>query len=834
MSSSEVPPTPVLLVRIGGAAHRLSPGARAVVGRDPGCDIVVGDERVSRRQAELHWAPVGWIIRDLDSANGTWMGGHRITETVVSGTTVISLGAADGVQLELSVGAAASVIGRAEQAEAADASDPTRLGQLTSVHSFGSSETAIGRNPDCEVVVDDFTVSRRHAVIRRDARGFEIVDLGSTNGTFVNGQSIERTRLENGDVISVGGHVFRFSKGQLSEYSASLGAWLCAMGIWVRVPTHRSLKERYVEGIPPSETTLLVDIGFAVGPSTLLGIVGPSGAGKTTLLKALTGQQPAGLGRVLYGGRDLYAALDLRRRMGYVPQEDLLHPQLTVREALDYAAELRFAADVDKAARAERVDQVMRELGLDERASLPVAQLSGGQRKRTSIAAELLTRPSLLFLDEPTSGLDPGHEENVTALLRKVADEGRTVVTATHSLVTLERCDRVLFLARGGRLAYFGPPSEAIDYFRSNRRGATYPVIFAALEGDGETFESEFRRNPRFGIYVQEPLARAVNSTDGDIEEAGSQTRSDHLRQFSVLVRRYAAVLRADRTSTLLLAAQAPFFALLFAILYSNNIMKASSASEATILVWLMVVGATWMGTSNAIREIVKEFPIIKRERGLGLSLGAYLASKLTVLSVITVVQCSFLAVATMLPQHLPALDNMSQPAVVVPSAGALIGSQSMELVIDIVLVGLASMAVGLLLSALVRNPDQANFALPLVLVAQVVLSAPTLASPSLIFAALGLPATAQWGTAAAASTLSLNTIRKPSLTILEHQRSVAENDDERPDVAQGRANWNHDSGVWLVDSGALLLITLASLGVAYVVLKRRIDGPSPTIVRSA
>lgn len=209
--------------------------------------------------------------------------------------------------------------------------------------------------------------------------------------------------------------------------------------------------------------------------------MGPSGAGKSTLLNALTGQRPADRGAVLYDGRDLYRDYaELRQRIGLVPQDDILHAQLTVRRALAYAAELRFPQDTAKAERQARVDEVIRELGLEQRAGLPIHSLSGGQRKRVSVALELLTKPSLLFLDEPTSGLDPGMDRSVMHMLRGLADDGRTVIVVTHSVLSLDVCDRLLVLAPGGKVAYFGPPEDALAYFGYEQ----WPEAFEAFERD--------------------------------------------------------------------------------------------------------------------------------------------------------------------------------------------------------------------------------------------------------------------------------------------------------------------------------------------------------------
>jgi ABC-type multidrug transport system ATPase subunit len=809
-----------LLLEVGRDTFDLTPDRSWSIGRDRSCDVVVDHAFVSRRHGELAWSGVAWVFRDAGSRNGSWVRGQRVSELVVEGVTEIRLGQEGGPTLRLTRRDSATIRPQPRQAPGGPSdlrvdqrppSDPSRLGEPAGLHRIGDAGLRIGRGPDNDLVLPDLLVSRHHARIMRGAAGrLQLRDLDSSNGTFVNGRRIRERTLAAGDLISIGGSLLVLQGTWLQEYEEAGGAWLCALHVGVRVR---------------SGMRLLDDVSFALEPASLLGLVGPSGAGKTTLLRALSGQQPAQEGQVLYGGRDLYRALDLRRRMGYVPQDDLLHAQLTVRQALDYAAELRFARDVEPEARVSRVNDVLRELALEERQHLVISRLSGGQRKRTSVAAELLARPPLLFLDEPTSGLDPGNEEQVTSLLRDLADGGRTVVVATHSLVTLERCDRVLFLAKGGHEAFYGPPELATTYFAAQGQGTSYPRVFAALdEANGQTLGAAFQGDPARKTYVDEPIARARGTLSAD-RPAALDARSDRLRQWWVLVRRYLAVLRADRVSTLILLAQAPFFAVLFALLYPYNVLSTANASEATILMWLLVVGAAWIGTSNSIREVVKERPILVREHGLGLSLGAYVSSKLAVLTVITAVQCAILAVATLLPQRLPPVDPIG--GVVLGPAGVLFGSRLPELTLDVMVAGVASMALGLLLSALVRNADQANFVLPLVLVAQVVLSAPVLGTPGPVFAALGTVSTAQWGTAAVGSTISLNDVRRPYLEVVENQRAAAERRQPDPTVAAGRSTWDHTLGAWLIDILALVVLGSASVVGLYLALARQLRVPA-------
>ena len=211
--------------------------------------------------------------------------------------------------------------------------------------------------------------------------------------------------------------------------------------------------------------TLISDLSFALEPGELVAIVGGSGAGKTTLLNCLAGVRPVQPGMVRYNGGDLAANLtNYRTLFGYVPQDDIVHKELTVERTLYYAARLRLAG-LSTDLRKERVERAMAVLGLSAHAGQKVSSLSGGQRKRTSIGAELLTDPGVFFLDEPTSGLDPATGLDMMRQLKELTGRGSTVIVTTHNPGDIAGCDRVVFLARGGHLAYSGAPASALGYF---------------------------------------------------------------------------------------------------------------------------------------------------------------------------------------------------------------------------------------------------------------------------------------------------------------------------------------------------------------------------------
>jgi ABC-type multidrug transport system ATPase subunit len=377
------------------------------------------------------------------------------------------------------------------------------------LHDLHSGVVIIGRSPSSDIVLDDPLVSRHHAELRQLPSGRrEIADLGSFNGTFVNGHRVDKATLDPLDLVGIGSSEFRVAGETLQEITKKAEVGLAAVGITV---------------VTKAGTVLADDVGFTLEEGSLLAVVGPSGAGKSTLLGALTGLRPAPKGSVYFGGRDLYEEYDeLRQRIGFVPQDDVVHPELSVEQSLNYAAELRFAPDVTAAERRQRVEDVLVELDLAQRRKLPVSKLSGGQRKRVSVAIELLTKPSLLFLDEPTSGLDPGLERSLMELLRSLADGGRTVVVVTHSTESLNLCDRVLFLAPGGRVAYYGPPQLALAYFGFE----SYQEVFRDLSAEPpETVKARFLSSEQGQRQLVEPLQGYVAGarTETPVEPLGQQ-----------------------------------------------------------------------------------------------------------------------------------------------------------------------------------------------------------------------------------------------------------------------------------------------------------------------
>ena len=411
---------------------------------------------------------------------------------------------------------------------------------------------------------------------------------------------------------------------------------------------------------------------MSIQPGEFVALVGVSGAGKSTLLDALNGFRPATGGAVLVNGVDLYQNFDAyRTELGYVPQDDIIHRELTVYKALDYAAQLRMTADTTPAERHRRIMEVLDELDLSERRDVPIHRLSGGQRKRVSIGVELLTKPSLFFLDEATSGLDPGTEAQMMRLLRKLADQGRTIILITHATKNVMICDKVIFLAKGGRLAYYGPPEEALEYFSVQE----FDQIYERLESERspEEWESRYRQSTQYRQFVASRLKNVVSRV-GDVQagldgrRVGQQSpgsavkRVSALRQFRVLSARYLNIMQQDRRNLLLLLLLAPILGVSDFITWKRDTfdLVTGDASQAVTMFFIMAIVTILLGCIISVREIVKEVPIYRRERMVSLKLVPYVLSKVWIGFALAAYSAAILLIIKLLAvdfSHLGAAD---------------------------------------------------------------------------------------------------------------------------------------------------------------------------------
>ncbi|MFJ3877529.1 FHA domain-containing protein [Streptomyces sp. NPDC090077] len=765
---------PELVLETAMGSTEMSPGRSYRVGRDPLCEICLDDDRVSWHHAVLRPEGDHWTLEDEGSTNGTWADGHRVHEWAVGPGSELRFGSAqDGPRALLS----SRTPPRAAASRPSRVADPATTGTFrspTSIRPLPARTTVrIGRDPGNDLVVDDLVVSRRHAELRALADGtYEIADLGSHNGTYLNGAPVGTAPVTEGDIVGIGHSAFCLVGDQLQEYTDTGEVSLDVQDLAVAVDHGRK--------------TLLDHVSFPVGGRCLLAVVGPSGAGKSTLLGALTGLRPADHGTVLYDGRDLYRDYaELRSRIGLVPQDDILHAQLTVRRALAYAAELRFPQDTGKAERLARVDEVIGELGLGQRADQPIHSLSGGQRKRVSVALELLTKPSLLFLDEPTSGLDPGMDRSVMHMLRGLADDGRTVIVVTHSVLSLDVCDRLLVLAPGGRVAWYGPPGEALGFFGFDE----WPEAFEAFENQRDRdWAGRYAASPQHRAYVAAAGRRPRTGDPAAPGPAGSAAPppqpQSRTAQLSTLVRRYATALSADRTFLAIMVAL-PFVMGAMARALAGSALTQETAINALLI---LCVGGVLTGAANAVRELVKERVIYQRERAVGLSRSAYLMSKVAVLGAITVAQAVVLTLVGLFGVR---LGPPGSTGVFLPPLA--------EITLAVALLSFTAMMLGLLVSALVRKEEVTMPLLVLLAIVQVVFCGALLQLDGVpVIGQLAWLVPSRWALGAMAGTIDLGRIVPGPLA-------------DDPLFA-------HSAGVWLLDVGML-----AALSVLFGVLVARL-----------
>jgi ABC-type multidrug transport system ATPase subunit/pSer/pThr/pTyr-binding forkhead associated (FHA) protein/ABC-type multidrug transport system permease subunit len=624
--------------RSAGGAAAEGGAARVIrIGRSPESDVVLDYPMISWEHARVVREGEDWILEDLNSRNGTSI------NQVQNRITRARLRPSDEVYLGSFKIAASRLLGERR----------TKIGEAAfQTVQFKGDSMVLGRDPQCDQPLDYPMISWHHTRISRGAEGMFVEDLGSRNGTFVNGARIRgRVRVAPGQEIGLGSFRFHLAEGgtlERREYHGNVS--IEAAGVVVNAPDgHR----------------LLDPVSMTVYPSELVALMGPSSAGKTTLLKALNGYTPPAQGQVLFNGANLYASYDLfRQQMGYVPQDDIVHSGLTVREALYFSTKLR--TDLSDAEIERRIDKVLEELGLLDKKNSIIGSperkvLSGGQRKRVNIAMELISDTPVLFLDEPTSGLSSYDAEGVVRVLKRLSREGKTIITTIHqpSIVVFRQFDDLIMISRDsggcGAMVYFGPAyPDAIEFFDASAA----PQAPAAREGKDKTPEAlmtglassptadwsaRFAASPYHHQFVQDRSGKAVHA---DTPAEQKARRGFGLKQWLTLTRRNALLKIRDTGQLVVLLLQAPLFAALIAIVYKRLVVPTQDdyitrlTQQISGIHFLMVVAAIWFGCNNAARDIVGEWSIFQRERMVNLKLPSYVFSKLAVLFGLCVFQC--------------------------------------------------------------------------------------------------------------------------------------------------------------------------------------------------
>lgn len=618
-----------------------------LIGRDADCDIVLLDPTVSSRHSRLVQDATGFIIEDLGSTNGTFVNGSRLTAPKkVCEADRITIGPNAPLAWPIAGDTGGSAL------DSPDTNSPAG-----SALKFRAETLVLGRDPAlCDHVLTSPLVSARHSRITRRGSAYIIEDLGSTNGTLVNGLRISGpVRVGPTDLIAIGSCTFVIaSNGGIQERDFQGNITIEVRDI----------------SVATRAKPLVENVSLTVRPGELVGLMGPSGAGKTTLMNAMNGYTRPAKGAVLFNGLDLTANYwYLSGHIGYVPQDDIMHRELTVEQALYYTARLRLPADSSAKDLRSRVDKVVDELQLkgcrNELIGSPEKRgISGGQRKRVNLAMELLTDPSVLFLDEPTSGLSSEDALVVMQVLRDLADRGKTILITIHqpSLEVFKKMDNLVVLAKDagapepGRLAYYGPAYPgAVRFFNPGIELPAEPSPDDVLRGLTRKKTSEWVEIYQGSSIRREYVAKrasASSSSGPSGPMTSSVTRTPGLGQWWTLVRRSSALKFRDYSSLAISLALAPLIAGVLVMIFGDQIAQKITptnwmqvANKTAMALFIMSIAALFFGMFNSVREIVDERAVYKRERMVNLKIPSYVVSKITVIGVLCLLQCSALLV---------------------------------------------------------------------------------------------------------------------------------------------------------------------------------------------
>lgn len=550
-----------------------------------------------------------------------------------------------------------------------------------------AGDTSIGRAENCDIRLKNVAVSRYHAGIRNANGQYYVFDNGSTNGVFVNGSRIQKSyHLSNKDIFTVLNTTFIYD-GNVVYYKVN------PEGIALEI--HDLNKDVPAKG---GKKTILDKVSLSIEPNEFVAIIGGSGAGKTTLMTAMSGFDSKVTGRVYCNGTNLRENFQtLKNIIGFVPQQDIIYENITLKKMLYYTAKMKMPEDTSTAEIDARIEEVLGMVELSEHKDTYIRRLSGGQKKRASIAVELLANPGLFFLDEPTSGLDPGTEEHLMRTLSKLSKEQeKTIIMVTHTINNLDLCDKVIIMGYGGRLCYCGSPAGIKDFFQTDDLVKVYDIITADPKG----WESRFKMS---GINQVSEHAAESNG------EAIKPRKVNGFTQLGILVRRYTTLIMNDMQRLALIFGQPLIIGLLLTLVAGPDIYQKFTETQS--ILFTLMSGGIWMGLLNTIQEVNKERVILKREYMGNLKLPVYMLSKYIVQGVISLVQAVILVVTFVLVKGTPSCK------------GVIISNATIEIIVLIFLTIYASAGMGLLLSSITKSADRAMSIAPFVLIIQLIFS---------------------------------------------------------------------------------------------------------------
>ena len=639
--------------------------SKITIGRDKACDVVLISDFASRVHAFIEKDDRGnYYITDNASTNGTYVNKKLITgRHLISPTDKIQIGRVEFTLLDNEKPASSKVL--------LFVKNNRKLIELLSQ----KNSVTIGRSPEADIIIKDNIVSRKHARVFKSGNKYYIEDLNSTNGVFVNGKKVKgKTVISFHDEIRIGFHLFKLN-ADLNEDVLEKNRLTA-----IRAESITKKYDHDFVGLHP--------MSFTIPARCFVAIMGPSGCGKTTLMNILNGANPATSGKVYIHGLELSHNFELlKQKIGYVPQDDIVHKELTVNQSLFYAAKLKMNKDTKNEEIWERIDEVCKNLNIDEKEirENKVKNLSGGQRKRVSIAVELLNNPSILFLDEPTSPLDP---ETIDGFLKSIKEltvlENTTVIMVTHKPTDIPYTDRIIFLAKRGYPAYYGNEKNIYTYFGLSDENII--DVYSALSRESKLEE----------WYKKWQEAHQPVEVKEDPSTVKTRSRYSLIRQYFWLTGRYARIKLNDKANMLILMAQPLIIPL--ALIYIFSELRIG-------VLFLMAVSAIWFGISNAAKEIVEEMPIYTRERMFNLNIISYLFSKITILSLIALIQIILFVLILKFRFTGDEIKLVNIP----------------HMIVFMFYLAFSATLLGLLLSVLFRNSQQVMSIIPIILIPQII-----------------------------------------------------------------------------------------------------------------
>lgn len=659
---------------------------RILFGRDSDrCDIVIPMSTISGVHGKIKFANGKTYVGDVGSTNGTYLYRGEIYEWMKprkyyqkeSGDWILRIDAKNHVSNQSAV----IILTDSLQKSA------------WQCQTLSEGLTLIGRGSDNTIVMDSPGISRKHAAIMNQNGVYTIIDYGSMNGVYVNGKRVNRDeQIAEKDMIQIANFLFFVVDGKLLYQGAMSGVSLRLENISKEVGRGAGRKK------------ILNQVYGDIGSNEFVAIIGGSGAGKTTVMNAMSGFDRDIEGNVFCNGIDLRRNFNsLKNMIGFVPQQDIIYENLKLKKMLLYTAKMKMPSDTTRAEMELRIYKVLEMVDLTQHADTYIRKLSGGQKKRASIAVELLADPGLFFLDEPTSGLDPDTEQSLMHTLASLSkSEGKTIIMVTHTTQSIHLCDKVIFMGPGGKICYCGPPSEMNEYFGKQ----DLVEIYNELAVNTDNWNGYYLQN----YWQKRQEEPALTKAEDRFIKNSARRNVSWFKQLRVLTARYMNLIKNDYSRLLLLLVQPVAIALLLFLVAQEGTFV--NFDDTKSILFALSCSGIWIGLFNTIQEVCKERAILKREYMGNLRLSGYVLSKYIVQGIICLIQATLLTTI-----FLNLLEHTAK-------GGAIWGSHpGMEIWLTMVLTIFASASMGLIVSSLVRNADRAMAFAPFVLIVQLLFS---------------------------------------------------------------------------------------------------------------